>query len=62
MRFIEALGDEEVRINNDFFQLTGHTLNTTSPMNRIDDPFGISLTLRALLKAGTVANLADLLQ
>ena len=52
------LGLEQVRIDDNFFMLGGHSLLGTQLITRIADTFGVTLTLRTLFDAPTVRELA----
>jgi len=57
--FAELLRVDGVGIDDDFFELGGHSLLATSLINRIRQAFGVELTLRAILEAGTVASISE---
>jgi phthiocerol/phenolphthiocerol synthesis type-I polyketide synthase E len=55
----ELLGNPKVGIDDDFFQLGGHSLLATRMMARIEDSFGISISLRDVFDAPTIEKLAS---
>jgi phthiocerol/phenolphthiocerol synthesis type-I polyketide synthase E len=54
----ELLGIEQIGIYDNFFALGGHSLLGTRLMSRIQDAFQLSLPLKTLFEATTVAELA----
>jgi amino acid adenylation domain-containing protein len=56
--FAEALGLEQVGIDDEFFSLGGDSISAMQVMNKVQVLFGWDLPLRALFSASTVAGLA----
>jgi acyl carrier protein len=57
----DVLRLEQVGVHDDFFVIGGHSLLATKILNRIDQAFGIELTLREFFNLSTVARLAELI-
>ncbi|MGH3875460.1 MAG: amino acid adenylation domain-containing protein [Actinophytocola sp.] len=58
-RFAELLGRDEVTIDDDFFSLGGHSLLVGRLIAGIRTDFGVSIGIRAVFEAPTVAQLAE---
>ncbi|QSB13995.1 amino acid adenylation domain-containing protein [Natronosporangium hydrolyticum] len=56
----ELLGVAPVGRRDNFIELGGHSLLAAKMVTRVKDAFGVPLTLRELIAAPTVADLADL--
>lgn len=60
--WLELLGVDRVGHDDDFFMLGGHSLLATRVISRIDERFGVRLTLRDIFDAPTIAQLARRVQ
>jgi acyl transferase domain-containing protein len=58
----ELLGIDSVGVNDNFFDLGGHSLLGTRILSRIQEVFKVSLTLRTIFELPTIAELAGRLQ
>jgi amino acid adenylation domain-containing protein len=54
----EVLGVERVGVHDNFFELGGHSLVAAQIAARLQDAFGVEVSLRAFFEAPTVAELA----
>ena len=54
----EVLRHERVGVNDNFFEIGGHSLNATQVISRINEVFKIDLPLRTIFENMTVAQLA----
>jgi acyl carrier protein len=52
------LGLEQVGIDDNFFLLGGHSLTAAQLIARVQDDFGVALTLRTVFEASTLAALS----
>lgn len=58
----ELLGFEEIGVQDNFFDLGGHSLLGTQVISRLNKIFGVALGLRSLYDAPTVAGLAGTIE
>jgi amino acid adenylation domain-containing protein len=58
----EVLGFSDLNIQDNFFNLGGHSLTATQVMSRIRETFRLELPLRAIFEAPTIAGLANHIQ
>lgn len=56
--WVELLGVEPIGLHDDFFELGGHSLLATRVLARIREHMGVTLVLRDVFEAPTVARLA----
>ena len=54
----QVLGLDQVGINDNFFELGGHSLLATQVISRVTHSFQVTLSLRSLFGAPTIADLA----
>ena len=57
--YAEVLGLQTVGVEDDFFDLGGHSLHATQVISRVRDCFNVELHLSQFFKTGTVAALAS---
>ena len=55
----EALGQSQVGLDDNFFDLGGHSLIATSILSRVRNAFNINLPLRVIFETPTVRSLAE---
>ena len=58
----ECLGIQSIGIHDDFFELGGHSLTGLRVISRIQERFGLTLSLRAIQESPTVAAQAELIR
>jgi acyl carrier protein len=58
----ELLAADNIAPTDNFFELGGHSLMGTMVLARIQDRFGVTLTLRTLFDSPTAQGLADALR
>ncbi len=56
----EVLGREQIGVEDNFFDIGGHSLKATRLLNRVRETFHVNLPLRSMFQAATVATLAEL--
>ncbi len=57
----DILGQQPIGIQDDFFEIGGHSLKATQVVTRIHDAMGLSLSLREFFQESTIERLAILL-
>jgi acyl carrier protein len=57
----ELLGVHEVGVDDDFFDLGGHSLAAVRMLSRLKQQLALEVTLRAFFRARTIARLEDLI-
>ncbi|HZM84532.1 MAG TPA: beta-ketoacyl synthase N-terminal-like domain-containing protein [Candidatus Limnocylindrales bacterium] len=57
----DLLGIAEIGLNDNFFDLGGHSLIATRLVGRIQEEFKVHVTLHAVLSQPTIANLAEVI-
>ncbi|MES2730455.1 MAG: beta-ketoacyl reductase, partial [Bacteroidota bacterium] len=57
----EVLRANNIRLEDDFFDIGGHSLNGSQVINRIEKEFGVKVEIDDLFENGTVTALADLI-
>ncbi|HSG40149.1 MAG TPA: amino acid adenylation domain-containing protein, partial [Thermoanaerobaculia bacterium] len=58
----EVLGVDRVGVNDDFFDLGGHSLLGVQLVSRVREMFGVKLPVRAVFTSATVAGMAELVE
>lgn len=56
--FAEALGRQQVGVDEGFFDIGGHSLKATLVVNKIEEETGVRITLKEFFEHGTVEKLA----
>jgi amino acid adenylation domain-containing protein len=56
----QVLGREQIGVEDNFFEIGGHSLKATQLLNRVRETFHVNLPLRSLFQATTVATLGAL--
>ncbi len=59
---LEKVGAEKVGVNDNFFDLGGHSLSAIRVMTRLQENFGVALSLRNLFQFPTIEALASQLE
>jgi len=60
--WVDVLRRAPVGADDDFFDLGGESLQAFALIARVQDAFGVPLTVRDLFDAGTIARMAGLLR
>src|SRR5581483_9658301 len=55
----ELLGGVRVGVNDNFFEIGGHSLMATQVMSRVREVFGVEVGLRRLFEGATVRELSE---
>ncbi|MEU8199453.1 alpha/beta fold hydrolase [Microbispora amethystogenes] len=58
----EALGDDDLGLDDDFFDLGGHSLTAIKLISRVNNAFGCRLPMSSVFGARTVTAMADLVR
>ena len=56
--FSEVLGEDEVGVNENFFEIGGHSLLATQVISRVREALGVEIGVRAVFESPTVSGLA----
>ena len=59
--WVDLLGVGQIGLDDDFFEMGGHSLLVTEMISRLRDEHGIELPLRAVLERPTIAEIAHAL-
>jgi 3-oxoacyl-(acyl-carrier-protein) synthase/NADP-dependent 3-hydroxy acid dehydrogenase YdfG/acyl carrier protein len=57
-----VLKTENIDLNDDFFEIGGHSLNGTQVLNRLNRKFGIELNMDNLFEYGTLSELSEFIK
>ena len=58
----DVLGLDEVGVNDNFFDLGGHSLNVLQVISRMQSAFDLELPLASLFKSPTIGTLAEYIE
>ena len=58
----EVLGTSSISVEDNFFDLGGHSLLVTQVLSRVKRSFGVEISVKSLFEAPTIARLADVIR
>jgi acyl carrier protein len=58
----EILGSKNIGYNENFFELSGRSVDALRLINRIRSVFGVDITVRTVLESATIVNLAKVIE